>query len=89
MAGMQRCPETDDCIRKDKRKAGQSRNKRAVPRVIMKSIRFTVAHEDKVDRLMSKYGYRCQADFYEDSVAALACMLKEGPVPPFARIELK
>lgn len=89
MASMHRCPQTGDCYRKDGGKAGQSKNKRKDPRNIMKSIRVTSAFEDKMDSLAEKFGYRCQADILEDSIAALECLLKEGPVPPFARIEVK
>lgn len=89
MSGMDRDPNTDDCIRKDGRIAGQSKNKRKDPRNIMKSIRVTSTFEIKMDSLAEKFGYRCQADILEDSIAALECLLKEGPVPPFARIEVK
>ena len=89
MGPMDRDPVTDDCIRRDGRKAGQSKRKNPDPRIIMKSIRFSVGHEERADQLIAKHGYRCQADMYADAIAALGYLLGDTPPPPFARITHK
>jgi hypothetical protein len=89
MSGPMLRDENGDCYRLDKKKAGSSRRKLVPARDIKHFVRVTGVYEDRVYQMMSKHGYRCLADFYEDSLASFMFLAKDGPLPPWADLNSK